>query len=140
MSDVLLGDVREPWAVEKVPNRPASYRAFLVNRKGERSHIGLVKRYAPPRPGARRPAMPDPEPGHCPKCGRFCRDILGYLTEGALTRVKGTCARHGDVDLTAQAWDCEDFPEDALFSDVETPQRGNDRDAQAPKGAEGSRQ
>jgi hypothetical protein len=48
--------------------------------------------------------------GHCPKCGRFCGDIVGTIKpDCGLVRVEGQCRTHGTVDLSKQDWDYEDF-------------------------------
>ncbi|HUS46135.1 MAG TPA: hypothetical protein VM219_08930 [Phycisphaerae bacterium] len=48
--------------------------------------------------------------GHCPKCGRFCGDVVGTTSESrGLERVEGTCRQHGRVDLSKQEWSYEDF-------------------------------
>ena len=48
--------------------------------------------------------------GHCPKCGRFVGDIVGYVSEvKGVTRVEGTCRWHGIVDITHQEWSYSDF-------------------------------
>jgi len=48
--------------------------------------------------------------GHCPKCGRFCGQIFAYGNESrGLFKVKGFCKVHGEVDLTSQSWEWDDF-------------------------------
>ena len=48
--------------------------------------------------------------GHCPKCGRFCGNIMGEISEAeGLSKVEGVCKVHGTVDLTGQSWAVEDF-------------------------------
>jgi len=48
--------------------------------------------------------------GHCPKCGKFCGQIMAYGNESrGLFKVKGTCRTHGEVDLTDQSWSWDDF-------------------------------
>ena len=52
----------------------------------------------------------DPEPGHCPFCGRYCKGVHATF-DGLenLKRVNGICSQHGVVDLTKQAWNYDDF-------------------------------
>lgn len=48
--------------------------------------------------------------GHCPKCGKFCGNIMGEINEiDGLRKVEGDCKDHGTVDLTGQSWAIEDF-------------------------------
>ena len=48
--------------------------------------------------------------GHCPKCGKFCGNIVGQISEAeGLSKVEGDCKTHGTVDLTDQSWAYEDF-------------------------------
>ncbi len=47
--------------------------------------------------------------GHCPRCGRFCRDIIGLVSDLGLEKVEGKCKKHGKVDLTNQEWSYDDF-------------------------------
>ena len=49
------------------------------------------------------------EPGHCPQCGRYCGNIVGFFEHGGLVKVVGICVKHGEVDLTEQDWDATDF-------------------------------
>ncbi len=48
--------------------------------------------------------------GNCPVCGRFCGHIVGYGgRDMPLSRVTGDCKVHGQVDLTDQAWNWDEF-------------------------------
>jgi hypothetical protein len=50
--------------------------------------------------------------GHCPACGKFCKNIIGTANSEKLVKVEGTCKIHGVVDLTDQSWSYEDFFDD----------------------------
>jgi len=49
--------------------------------------------------------------GNCPKCGRWVGQITGTINYalGELVKVTGVCKHHGEVDLSEQAWDYDDF-------------------------------
>ena len=51
--------------------------------------------------------------GHCPKCGRFCGDIKGYIhPDFGLQRVTGRCGHcRRRVNMSEQDWSVEDFEE-----------------------------
>ena len=53
--------------------------------------------------------MNEDERGHCPKCGRFCGQIVGTIRNEGLVKVTGECRAHGEVDLSDQDWGYEDF-------------------------------
>ncbi len=48
--------------------------------------------------------------GNCPVCGRFCGNILATVNGlEQITKVTGTCEKHGEQDLTDQDWCSDDF-------------------------------
>lgn len=47
--------------------------------------------------------------GQCPKCGRFCRNIVGCSPDDLPVSVEGECVKHGVQDLTAQGWSWDEF-------------------------------
>lgn len=49
--------------------------------------------------------------GHCPKCGKFCANIIGHFNNEGLQKVMGVCKKHGKVDLSHQSWDADGFTE-----------------------------
>lgn len=51
--------------------------------------------------------------GQCPKCGNFCSKIIAYKSAkgDAISEVTGDCLTHGEVDLTDQEWEADDFSE-----------------------------
>lgn len=47
--------------------------------------------------------------GHCPICGKWCKNIRGYRNSQGLVLVLGVCKTHATVDLTNQSWSFDDF-------------------------------
>ena len=48
--------------------------------------------------------------GHCPKCGKWVKNIVATLSElEGIKKVEGECKTHGKVDISHQAWSREDF-------------------------------
>jgi hypothetical protein len=56
---------------------------------------------------------------HCPKCGRYCSEIIARLSERGIASVSAECAAHGRVDVTDGAWNFEEFAQDELALDME---------------------
>ena len=46
---------------------------------------------------------------HCPLCGKFVSNVIAWTKGERIETVEGKCKKHGDVDITDQDWEGDNF-------------------------------